>query len=127
MMRLALGALALAFSAAACAPTPAPARTEGTVMPQIDCDVTASFGSFAMGIDRRAAAAIEALVRADPSVTQVTRSPYGIEGEYRLCVGTRSAGDAAKLFERLRQSLREPVRGPVTITGPQGSYSARTR
>lgn len=95
-------------------------------MQQTDCDVTVTFGSFAMGIDRRTAAAIEELVRADASVTQVTRSPYGIEGEYTLCVLTRSKAAAARLFKRLKQSLTQPVKAPVSIQGPPGTFSAPT-
>lgn len=93
-------------------------------MRQTQCDVTVSFGSFAVGIDRRAAAMVEQLVRADRSVTEVTRSASGIEGEYRLCVRTRSRAEAAQLFERLKQSLAEPVKAPVSIQGPQSTFTA---
>lgn len=87
------------------------------------CDVSVTFGSYATGIDRRAAAAVERLLGADPAVAQLGRSPFGIEGEYRLCVGTPSSTAAAQLFERLKLVLAQPVTAPVTLTGPTGSYS----
>lgn len=92
-------------------------------MPQTACDVGVRFGSFATGIDGKAAAAVEQLIAADTAVAEVTRSPRGIEGEYRICVRTRSPAEAAGLVERLKQSVGPRVSAPVTITGPQGSHS----
>ena len=89
-----------------------------------DCSVTISFGSFAMGIDRKAAARAEQIVASDRSVVELTRSRAGIEGEYALCVRTSSRGAALRLFERLRQTFRAPVYAPVSVTGPAGSFSA---
>lgn len=88
------------------------------------CDVTIGFGSFATGIDHKAAATVERLVMADRSVTRVTRSPHGREGEYSLCVRTASREHSIKLFETLEKSLREPVDAPVFVNGPGRSFSA---
>lgn len=88
------------------------------------CAVTVRFGSFATGIDRKAALRAERLIRAEAGVTGVTRSPPGIEGEYALCVRTSSRQAAARMFERLRQAFTAPVRAPVSITGPDGRFSA---
>ncbi len=86
------------------------------------CDVTVAFGSFAMGIDRRAAARVDRVIRS--SQIRVTRSAYGREGEYSLCIRVRSTEQAVSLFEKLRESLRVPVRAPVSLRGPHESYSA---
>lgn len=88
-----------------------------------DCSLTIQFGSFAVGPDRKAAAAIDRLLRSDASAT-VTRSPYGREGEYSLCVRTRSQDQAIALFEAVREILRGPVRAPVSVKGPLESFSA---
>lgn len=93
-------------------------------MKEAVCEVSVHFGSFATGIDGRAAATVERLIQSDRNVAQVSRSPRGIEGEYTLCVRARSQAAAARLFDRVKQGLAEPVRAPVTVTGPQGSYSA---
>lgn len=95
-------------------------------MNERSCDVTVDFGSFASGIDGRAAARVEQLVGAADEVIELSRSPYGIEGEYRLCVRTRSASGAQRLFERLKFLLANPVRAPVTVRGPQGTFVAET-
>lgn len=93
-------------------------------MQHTPCDVSVLFGSFAMGIDRSAAAAVEQLVRDGPEAAEATRSPYGIEGEYLLCIRTRSRSAGAQLFEKLKRTLEKPVRAPVTISGPQGTFTA---
>ena len=95
-------------------------------MPQTACDVGVRFGSFATGIDGKAAVAVEQLIATDTAVAEVTRSPRGIEGEYSVCVRTRSPAEAAGLFERLKQTVGPQVRAPVTIVGPQGSHSVST-
>lgn len=89
-----------------------------------DCDVTIRFGSYATGIDRKAAATVERLIGADRSVTRVTRSPPEREGEYSLCVRTASRDHAVRLFETLEKSLRKPVNAPVFVNGPGRSFSA---
>ncbi len=99
---------------------PSPARSGR----RAGCDVTIGFGSFATGIDHKAAATVERLVMADRSVIRVTRSPHGREGEYSICVQMRSREHAIKLFETLEKSLREPVNAPVFVHGPDRSFSA---
>lgn len=88
-----------------------------------DCPLTIQFGSFAVGPDRKAAAAIDRLLRSDESAS-VTRSPYGREGEYSLCVRTSSKDHAVRLFEAVREILRAGVRAPVSVKGPFESFSA---
>lgn len=90
------------------------------------CDVEIRFGSFAAGIDKRAEAAVEALLEDEPGIAAVSRSSHGREGEYALCVSTRSSEDSALLFRRIAESLPGPASAPVRITGPGGTYSVPT-
>lgn len=85
------------------------------------CAMTVRFGSFATGIDGKAAARVERLIADQPGVTGVARSPPGIEGEYSIRVRTTSSESAARLFDRLGHALATPVRAPVSLTGPDGS------
>lgn len=91
------------------------------------CDVQIYFGSYATGIDRAAAATVHQLLGSDPAVAEVSRSPSGMEGDYTLCAHTTSAEAAASLFERLIGALPGPVTAPISVTGPNGSYSAPVR
>jgi hypothetical protein len=122
-----LGTAALILGAAACASPSPVGRGQSTAMDDTNCNVRVAFGSFATGIDNDAAAAVDQLIRGDPSVVAVARSATGVEGEYALCVRTRSKGAAARLFEALRTRLGRSVQAPVTLTGPQGRYSAPIR
>jgi hypothetical protein len=84
-----------------------------------ECPLTVSFGSYAMGIDRRALARVEALI-AEAEGASIERSPRGREGEVALCVRTKSAAQAAELFERISDSLPADPRGPVTVATAAG-------
>lgn len=87
--------------------------------PQDGCSVTIVFGSFATGPDPHALHVIGRLLRADPAVTKVTRSPYGREGEHSLCIRTPNRRSATRLFDTLESAIRGPVVAPVTIVGPE--------
>ena len=91
------------------------------------CSVTVRFGSYAMGIDAGAAAAIDKRVAADPNVTGVTREGAGREGEYALCIRTRDKAAAARLAQSLGPLLPAKPRGPISIEGPEGRIDAPRR
>lgn len=125
-MRLAPNILLIAL--AACAETgaseagasPEPAKAAGVTIEDGTgspgkCSLTVSFGSFAMGIDRGAAARIEPAILGHPGVRSVTRHRWGMEGEYTLCVQTREDADAEALFEQLRPLVPKAPRGPIKI------------
>jgi hypothetical protein len=87
----------------------------GLVAAAPDCALTVRFGSYAMGIDRPAAARIEALLARRPEVKGTERRPWGREGEYDLCVRLKPKADAIALFEALRPLVpAEPV-GPIEV------------
>jgi hypothetical protein len=111
----------LFLAAAACQSAVVPAEAEAA------CHVTVRFGSYAMGIDAPAAAAIEKLVAGSPDVTAVSRLGEGREGEYALCVRTRDPGGAARLAERIRPLLPREPRGPISVEGPRGRIDAPKR
>jgi hypothetical protein len=74
------------------------------------------FGSYAMGIDRRAAARVEALVAAEKAATHVSRSGQGREGEYALCVAAKTPAALAPLARRIRSALPKQPVGPIAIS-----------
>jgi hypothetical protein len=94
---------------------------------QAACDVTVSFGSYAMGIDAGAAAAIGDMLAADPLVRSVRRTGGGREGEYALCISARDQAAASALVERIRPLLPAKPRGPITVQGPNGRIEAPAR
>ena len=91
------------------------------------CDLTVSFGSYAMGIDGPALAAVRRILgdRAVRSVEDVAR---GREGETYLCARTRSPADATRLFNRIRAILPAAPRGPIAVRTASGlSFHAPAR
>jgi hypothetical protein len=116
---------AAAGSVALCSCATEPLQETATVRASA-CDVDIRFGSFAAGIDKRAEAAVEALLEDEPGIAAVRRSSRGREGEYALCVSTRSSEDSARLFRRIAESLPGPASAPVTIIGAGGTYSVPT-
>lgn len=83
--------------------------------PRPDCALIVRFGSYAMGIDRPAAARIEAFLAGRPDVAATQRYPWGREGEYDLCVRTRPQADAVALFEALRPLVPAKAVGPIEV------------
>jgi hypothetical protein len=112
-------AVPLVLAAAACQSAPVPA--------QAACSVTVSFGSYAMGIDAGAAAAIDKLLASSKDVKTVTRTGGGREGEYALCVQTRNKADAARVVEQIRAILPAKPRGPIRVEGAGKRIDAPTR
>ena len=91
------------------------------------CDLSVSFGSYAMGIDRPALAKVRQIL-ADRAVKKLDERPWGREGEITLCVQTRSRADAERLFRRVAKSLPAKPRGPIelrTVSGLKASAPAQ--
>ena len=110
-------AAALAALAAACC-APAESRRPG-IAQHTGCGLTVSFGSYAMGIDGAAYAEVRRLLT-DGAVRSIEERRWGREGEVDLCVKTRSARDATRLFKAIRASLPERPRGPVSLRSAAG-------
>jgi hypothetical protein len=113
--------LPLVLAAAACQSAPAPAD------PVAACNVTVRFGSYAMGIDTATAAAVDALLAKSRDVKEVSRSSAGREGEYALCISTRDAAGAERLFASLAALLPERPRGPISVEGADKRIEAPSR
>ena len=110
-MKKMLFAPLLVAGAGAQAATPAP--------PTPGCDLMISFGSYAMGIDRPALAAVRRIL-ADRAVRSVEQVHGGREGETALCADTRRPADAIRLFKRIRAILPAAPRGPITVRTASG-------
>lgn len=105
--------LAPLLIAGACAQAASPAPTEPK------CDLSVSFGSYAAGIDGPALAAVRRIL-ADGAVRSVEDFAGGPEGETYLCVRTRRAADATRLFNRIRAILPAAPRGPIALRTASG-------
>lgn len=102
----AFAAMGAVLAPAACAvPDEAAAQRPAVERPGAACSVTVRFGSYAAGIDRPAAAALEAALRADPRVLSVAVRAWGREGERDLCVVPHASGDAEALIRSARTAL----------------------
>ena len=84
------------------------------------CALRVDFGSYAMGIDRGAAVRVERAILSAAGVSDVVRHRWGREGEYSLCVSTRSPRVAAALFARLKPLLPAKPRGPIALSLADG-------
>jgi hypothetical protein len=80
-----------------------------------DCPLTVGFASYGAGIDGSSARAVDRLLGRDRAVRAVTRHRWGREGEVTLCVRTRTARDAARLFRSIRALLPARPRGPIAL------------
>lgn len=103
------------------------AAAAGLRLGALECDVIVGFGSFATGIDRKAAERVEQLVAADRRVVSASRVTRGPEGEYAICLRTDSPQAASGLFRSLKAALAEPVLAPVVLEGPEGGFRATLR
>ena len=85
-----------------------------------DCPLSIRFGSYAMGIDRPALAAVEALLAADAAVASVERRSWGLEGEVTLCARLSDEAAAEPLARRIAALLPAAPRGPVRVATRTG-------
>ena len=108
-------ALMLALLLGAASPAPQP------------CALEVRFGSYAMGIDRAAAARIEALIAAEKAVSAVSRTGGGREGEYALCVAATWPRALAPLARRIRASVPKRPRGPIVLVHGGSEFHAPSR
>jgi hypothetical protein len=68
-----------------------------------------------MGIDRPAAARIEAFLQNHRAVAGIKRHPWGREGEYTLCVSLKRGANATALFNELKPLVPAKGRGPINV------------
>jgi hypothetical protein len=107
-------ALPLILAATACQTAPVPAQAPPGAEA---CSLTVRFGSYAMGIDSSAAAAVDKALAGNRDVKGVSRSGWGREGEYTLCVTARDAAASGRLFDTVAALLPRQPRGPISVEG----------
>jgi hypothetical protein len=114
---------ATALLATACA-TNSGAEPPPSVPGGEGCDVSVSFGSYAMGIDQEAYGRVEAWLAANPKlVADVKITPWGREGERTVCVTATSQTAIKPVFTGVVKLL--PVEGkkaPITALSKTGGH-----
>ena len=119
MLRSALLALVLAGCAA-----PAPPQVQHS---DTGCDLKVEFASIGTGIDRAVLEKVDALLSGDKGVSTVGREPWGREGEFTLCVATRTEADATRLFGQVKALFPAMTEKPLRVETRAGqSYHAPT-
>jgi hypothetical protein len=89
------------------------------------CDLTVSFGSYAMGVDHELKARILALVAQDPGLENTEERPWGREGESDLCIHAPRPGQADRLYDRIAEMIPTySGRAPTTVTHRDGRSDA---
>ncbi|MDB5470334.1 MAG: hypothetical protein JWR84_1894 [Caulobacter sp.] len=118
-----LALAATALLAAACA-TDSGAEPSPSVPGGEGCDVSISFGSYAMGIDGEAYARVETWLAGHKDlVADVKVTPWGREGERTVCVTTTSPEAIRPVFSGVVKLL--PTVGkkaPITALSKTGGH-----
>lgn len=91
------------------------------------CDVTVSFGSYAMGVDSDLKARILALVDREVGLDNTEERPWGREGESNLCIHAPRPGQADRLFDQIAALIPSTSeRAPTTVTHRDGRTDQST-
>lgn len=88
------------------------------------CDVTVTFGSYAMGIDRPTFDKVDRLLARDRRVAKTDQQRWGREGEVTICAKARRRADIAPLFYRIKALFPRNPRGPLTVAAGARKFSA---
>ena len=122
-MKTFLALAATAVLATACA-TDSGAEPPPSVPGGEGCDVSISFGSYAMGIDSEAYARVETWLAGHKDlVADVKVTPWGREGERTVCVTTTSPAAIKPVFSGVVKQL--PAIGkkaPITALSKTGGH-----
>ena len=122
-MKTFLALAATAVLATACA-TDSGAEPPPSVPGGEGCDVSISFGSYAMGIDGEAYARVETWLAGHKDlVADVKVTPWGREGERTVCVTTTSPAAIKPVFSGVVKQL--PAVGkkaPITALSKTGGH-----
>lgn len=82
---------------------------------QADCPLSIGFASYGAGIDNPVREQVQSMLVGDRAVTGFQANRWGREGEVTLCVRTRAAPDATRLFHQVRAIIPAQPRGPITM------------
>ena len=109
-------AAALLAATAGAARTPILRDPGGWPGAPADCPLTIAFTSYGAGIDQPALVRVERRLRTDRRVRQVTRHPWGREGEVTLCVRPRRYNSLNPLARDLRGLIPTRPHAPIQVT-----------
>ncbi|WP_282009788.1 hypothetical protein [Brevundimonas aveniformis] len=89
------------------------------------CDLTVSFGSYAMGVDQELKSRILTLVAQEPGLDNTEERPWGREGESNLCIHAPRPGQADRLYDQIAEMIPTySERAPTTVTHRDGRSEA---
>ena len=122
-MKTFLALAATAVLATACA-TDSGAEPPPSVPGGEGCDVSISFGSYAMGIDNDAYARVETWLAGHKDlVADVKVTPWGREGERTVCVTTTSPAAIKPVFSGVVKQLPSVgKKAPITALSKTGGH-----
>lgn len=83
----------------------------------VDCVVSVSFGSFAMGPNRPVKNALDKMLRESGDVVRVTTQNWGREGEIDYCIEMRKTANKDVLVAEIEAMIRKlgQSTGPVSL------------
>lgn len=119
--------LALCLLLGACTSAPPPADTGGEEMLILKhgCDVTVSFGSYGMGVDRELKARILSFVEDGSDAAAWPESTWGREGESSFCILTDTVAATNRLYDGIVALIpRYSSRAPTMVTHIDGRSHA---
>jgi|GEM_PF-6239374 len=90
------------------------------------CDITLSFGSYAMGIDHEVKAKITAYVEKSKDITGHRLTPWGREGEKNLCLSVKPE-TFEKVYKDLKAMIPEKSAKAWTEIRAKGKPNFRTQ
>jgi len=114
-------ALAAALTLAIAAPAAAQSPARPYAAPET-CAVSASFGSYAMGIDQRSFERVQRYVASQRRlIVRSSIQTWGREGERTVCVTTTSRRATQQVFSDIRSIIRKRAeRGPTEVRTAAG-------
>lgn len=86
----------------------------------VTCPLTIAFASYGAGIDNPVRERVQSMLVADRAVIGFDAQRWGREGEVTLCVRTRAAPDATRLFHQTRAMIPAQPRGPIALRTQTG-------
>ncbi len=118
-------ALCLLVGACTAGPAPADLPQEVPVVVKTGCDVTVSFGSYGMGVDRGLKYGILSFVSSDEEATAGPERRWGREGESTVCIMTDSAAARERIYDGIVARIPDysPI-APTTVTHIDGRTHA---
>lgn len=84
------------------------------------CTIKVSFGSECCGTDVKTGEAVQSYLESNPDILSYTRSVWGKEGEYDLCIDVPEHRNRGKIYANLKRLIPKPnvvTKGVTTLSG----------